>query len=88
MKVVIDGIEYLPANIAQPTMEELKQYLLELKGKSDFYAKEKVPAEWVKDDDRGRPFDKAYDKRYCFGSGFRLAISDLEYWVANHQKND
>ena len=88
MKVIIDGVEYLPVHLVQPTMEELRQYLSELKGKSKYIASQKVPAEWVQDDDRGRPFDKAYDKRDCFISGIRLAVSHLEAWIEQHQKYD
>ncbi len=87
MEVIIDGVKYLPSNVAQPTMEELKGYLEELKSKSHLVAGQKVPAEYVRDDDRGRPFDKAYDKRYYYERGYDYALLEILYWVNEHTNN-
>ena len=85
MEVIIDGVKYLPVNVVQPTLCELQKYLYKLKATSHIIASEKVPAEFVKDDDRGRPFDTAYNKRLCYERGFDNAISEIEYWIKSKQ---
>ena len=86
MEVIIDGVKYLPANVVQPTLEELKQYIFERKLKSNFVAFDKVPPEYVRDDDRGRPFDTAFDKRDCFDRGYCYAMEELKTWIENYKK--
>lgn len=87
MDVIIDGVRYLPANVAQPDMEELNEFIQKLRGKSRAVATNNVPAEWSPDDDRGRPFDKAYEKRVCFDSGYCTALTEIQYWIERKQKN-
>ena len=89
MEVIVDGVKYLPANIVQPKIEELKKYLAELKSRSQFEARKNVPPELVYEADSGRPaLDKAYDKRYCFDNGYRHAIGEVEYWIENFEKEN
>jgi hypothetical protein len=81
MEVVIDGVRYLPENTVVPNLTELLEELYEMYKKSYAVAESKVPPVYVKDDDRGRPFDTAYNERERYRYGYEYAITEMKYLI-------
>ena len=62
-----------------PTILDIIGKIQELKKHSSNRAERAVPPDYVKDDDRGRPFDRAYNERERYRYGYEAALSDVMY---------
>ena len=80
-EVLIDGEKYVPENKVYPTKKEIIEKIKEVKKLSRGKAMKAVPHRFIKDDDRGIPFDAAYDERMQYENGFEAALTEILYML-------